>query len=79
MILVCRVHTMMNSLSRSPVLGAIALALEILLVPHAAAQSSDAALTARIDRVLAQTPLIDGHNDLPWEIRERFDSANGVD
>jgi membrane dipeptidase len=26
----------------------------------------------RIDRVLAQTPLVDGHNDLPWEIRERF-------
>jgi membrane dipeptidase len=24
--------------------------------------------------VLAQTPLIDGHNDLPWEIRERFAS-----
>jgi len=26
----------------------------------------------RIERLLAQTPLIDGHNDLPWEIRERF-------
>jgi membrane dipeptidase len=26
----------------------------------------------RVARVLAQTPLIDGHNDLPWEIRERF-------
>jgi membrane dipeptidase len=25
----------------------------------------------RLDRVLKQTPLIDGHNDLPWEIRER--------
>jgi membrane dipeptidase len=25
----------------------------------------------RVDRVLKQTPLIDGHNDLPWEIRER--------
>jgi membrane dipeptidase len=28
----------------------------------------------RLDRVLLQTPLIDGHNDLPWEIRERFKS-----
>jgi membrane dipeptidase len=28
----------------------------------------------RVGRVLAQTPLIDGHNDLPWEIRERFKS-----
>lgn len=26
----------------------------------------------RVKRVLAQTPLIDGHNDLPWEIRTRF-------
>ena len=29
---------------------------------------------ARVERVLNQTPLIDGHNDLPWEIRERFKS-----
>jgi membrane dipeptidase len=29
-------------------------------------------LAARVHRVLARTPLIDGHNDLPWEIRERF-------
>ena len=28
----------------------------------------------RVDQVLLQTPLIDGHNDLPWEIRERFKS-----
>ena len=26
----------------------------------------------RIERILEQTPLIDGHNDLPWEIRDRF-------
>ncbi len=25
---------------------------------------------ARIDRILKATPLIDGHNDLPWELRE---------
>ncbi|HYB33442.1 MAG TPA: dipeptidase [Steroidobacteraceae bacterium] len=25
-----------------------------------------------VERVLARTPVIDGHNDLPWEIRERF-------
>jgi len=28
----------------------------------------------RIAHVLSQTPLIDGHNDLPWEIRERYKS-----
>jgi membrane dipeptidase len=26
----------------------------------------------RVEHVLSQTPLIDGHNDLPWEIRERY-------
>src|SRR5580693_4908539 len=28
----------------------------------------------RIEQVLQRTPLIDGHNDLPWEIRDRFKS-----
>jgi membrane dipeptidase len=28
----------------------------------------------RVEQVLAQTPLIDGHNDLPWEIRDRYKS-----
>jgi membrane dipeptidase len=27
---------------------------------------------ARVVQILKQTPLIDGHNDLPWEIRDRF-------
>ena len=44
-----------------------------------AARSDDAALTVRVDRVLATTPLIDGHNDLAWEIRQRFGNAAGVD
>src|SRR5438309_1945727 len=41
-------------------------------VPAGAAEPTDARLAARIDRILAATPLIDGHNDLPWEIRTRF-------
>jgi membrane dipeptidase len=28
----------------------------------------------RVEQVLQRTPLIDGHNDLPWEIRERYKS-----
>jgi membrane dipeptidase len=28
----------------------------------------------RVEQVLQRTPLIDGHNDLPWEIRDRFKS-----
>jgi membrane dipeptidase len=37
----------------------------------APAPVSDAALKARLERVLAKTPLVDGHNDLPWELRLR--------
>jgi membrane dipeptidase len=34
----------------------------------------------RLDRVLKEAPLIDGHNDLPWEIRARFKSdLNAID
>ena len=28
----------------------------------------------RVERVLRTTPVIDGHNDLPWEIRDSYDS-----
>lgn len=37
-----------------------------------AAPADDAALTARVERVLAAHPVIDGHNDLPWEIRTKY-------
>ena len=39
-------------------------------------EATDAELIKRVERVLAKTPLIDGHNDLPWEIRTR---EGGVD
>src|SRR5207237_1184543 len=35
---------------------------------------ADPAIAARIDRLLSREPLIDGHNDLAWEIRLRFAS-----
>jgi membrane dipeptidase len=38
---------------------------------------SEAALHVRIERVLAATPLIDGHNDLAWALRVRFKSDLG--
>jgi membrane dipeptidase len=40
--------------------------------PAAQAQTPRQDFQQRVDHVLARTPLIDGHNDLPWEIRERF-------
>lgn len=41
----------------------------------AAAPATDAALRARVDRVLRAAPVIDGHNDLAWEIRTGHDAA----
>ena len=35
----------------------------------------DPATKARIDRILKSTPLIDGHNDVPWELRENHKSS----
>ena len=34
---------------------------------------------ARVERILRQTPLIDGHNDLPWRIREDSIARGNVD
>ncbi len=44
-----------------------------------AAGKDGAALAARVAKVLADTPLIDGHNDLPWELRARGDVDLHVD
>jgi membrane dipeptidase len=48
----------------------------LLLCPVAVWAADD--YQHRVDRVLQQTPLIDGHNDLPWEIRDRFKSDPGA-
>jgi membrane dipeptidase len=50
------------------------LAVAVLLCVPLAAWGANPNYEARVDRVLAGTPLIDGHNDLPWEIRSRFKS-----
>ena len=43
------------------------------MVPAALhAQSIDPKVQARIDRILKATPLIDGHNDLPEQLRENY-------
>jgi membrane dipeptidase len=53
----------------------IAAALSLLTASAAWAEKpTDAQLQARVAAVLARTPLIDGHNDFPWEVRERFAS-----
>jgi membrane dipeptidase len=56
------------------VCGASAHAAAPAAATAATATASDAAYHERLVRVLKATPLIDGHNDLPWEIRTRFKS-----
>ncbi len=48
----------------------ILLAATLLALPAAAPAQIDPKVQARIDRILKRTPLIDGHNDLPWALRE---------
>jgi membrane dipeptidase len=62
----------MNLLSLSPLtrlLPAVTLFLLMPMASPAAAQSKDGALE-HAKRLLRSTPLIDGHNDLPWTIRQ---------
>lgn len=57
---------------------AAAIAAGFAFAALAASPASDPMV--RVDKVLAKTPLIDGHNDLPWEIRARFQGdVNKVD
>jgi membrane dipeptidase len=51
----------------------ILLAAAFAAVPAASwSQSIDPKVQARIDRILKATPLIDGHNDLPEQLRENY-------
>jgi membrane dipeptidase len=53
----------------------LSLMVALLLVSTAATaqQPIDPKVQARIDRILKKTPLIDGHNDLPWELRQNHE------
>ncbi len=59
---------------RTPRLSLAAAALLGVLVFCARPTDAADAYQQRVEQVLQKTPLIDGHNDLPWEIRERFKS-----
>ncbi len=53
------------------------LAALLLAFPAALPAAEDAALR-RARRILATTPLVDGHNDLPWEIRDSVQAPRDV-
>ena len=43
----------------------------LLLFAASALAQTDAEVNARVEKILREVPLIDGHNDLPWEYRQR--------
>lgn len=51
-----------------------------LLAAGAHAKDASDRIAARVEAVLAKTPVIDGHNDLPWTLRDRFgDDLSKID
>ena len=66
-------------MTRTASLVTLALASMSLLsnAAPAAAQAADPALE-RARRILAASPVVDGHNDLPWEIRTHGDHPRDV-
>jgi membrane dipeptidase len=54
-------------------------ALAVALAPSAASAQDARAIERRVDRLLAARPVIDGHNDLPWELRDRHGGVDAVD
>lgn len=41
-----------------------------MLIGFLLAQAADPAVTRRVESILARAPIVDGHNDLPWELRD---------
>src|SRR3984957_7914190 len=56
-----------------------AITLNISGTLYAASPQSGVSATVQVTRVLAQTPLIDGHNDLVWQIRDCFGGLENLD
>jgi membrane dipeptidase len=69
--------------TRSTLANGLSLLLLIVAAPQLDGQTTSSAASdpylARAQRILRQTPLIDGHNDLPWRIREDSIARGNVD
>ena len=57
-----------------PMRAVFVLAVLVLAVPALPSHAAEPDYHARVVRILKKTPLIDGHNDLPAEIRDRFNN-----
>jgi membrane dipeptidase len=66
---------MMRRKSRRPgilLLAAVLAGAAVARAQETAHKAPDPALVERARKLLDRTPLVDGHNDLPWEYRKRF-------
>ena len=61
------------------VLRALILAMTASLSISASAEPPDAATVAKVKKILREVPLIDGHNDVPWQYRKRKANFDEVD
>jgi membrane dipeptidase len=73
-----QLHYTRSTAVRASLLCAAVVCIAALPLRAQSASSSDQYLE-RAKRVLRQTPLIDGHNDLPWRIREDSIARGNVD
>ena len=62
------------SLMHLKISGTVAALMLLPAMAQAQPAIDDPAIAARVERVLSTRPVIDGHNDLPWELRDRFGS-----
>jgi membrane dipeptidase len=69
----------MFAYSRAGVLGFLLLIGSASPLRAQAGSAPEDVYLARAKRILSQTPLIDGHNDLPWRIREDSIARGNVD
>ncbi len=60
-----------------PLLGTVVLGFVFTPAARAAEPAPDPALIERAKRILREVPLVDGHNDLPWEYRQRVKNQLG--
>lgn len=56
----------------------ILIATAMTSVPAAAAEKTDSRLD-EVRQILREVPLIDGHNDVPWEYRQHSNDFNAID
>ncbi|MBN8713573.1 MAG: dipeptidase [Xanthomonadales bacterium] len=67
-------------MTKLPILACLLLAAPLAAFAQGApSTANDAQLQKRVERVLTRTPLVDGHNDLPGAIHNRFGNLGNID